>query len=111
MNQPAHPLTQRNLQMANPNRTEDVVTKPSAETADHLEKAVRANDKTGYDNAMAEVNNYQNTHSPQENKAYTAAVTKRLEDDKVLPTVALFEAQNSFNKIDTSGNGRLERGE
>jgi hypothetical protein len=93
------------------NRNEDVVTKPSAETADHLEKAVRANDKTGYDNAMAEVNNYQNTHSPQENKAYTAAVTKKLEDDKVLPTVALFEAQSSFSKIDTSGNGRLERGE
>ncbi len=96
--------------MANRN-TDEVVTKPAVEAATHLEKAVRTNDKQGYDNAMTEVNKYRDTHTPDENKAYTAAVTKRLEDDKVLPSVSLYEAQSSFKKIDTSGNGKLERGE
>jgi hypothetical protein len=91
--------------------TDDVVTKPATDTAAHLEKSVRTNDKQGYDNAMAEVNKYRDTHTPDENKAYTAAITKKLEDDKVLPSVALYEAQSSFKKMDTSGNGKLEKGE
>jgi hypothetical protein len=94
--------------MANPNRTEDVV-KPATETANKIETAVRTNDKAGYDNAMTEVNKFRENHSPVEMKAYTTAITQKLEADKVLPTVSLFEAQNSFDKIALGGN-RLERG-
>jgi len=60
---------------------------------------------------MGEVNAFRDKHTPEETKGYSAAITKRLEDDKVLPTVSLFEAQSNFSKIDTSGNGRLETGE
>lgn len=92
-------------------RTEDNVSKPAQEVASNMEKAVRTNDKQGYENAMNEVNKYRDTHTPDEAKAYTAALTKRLQDDKVLPTVALFELQRDFKKIDTGENERLERGE
>ena len=59
-------------------RNEDVVGKPAQETATNLERAVRTNDKQGYDNAMNEVNKFRDTHTPDENKAYTTAITKKL---------------------------------
>jgi len=94
--------------MANPNRAEDAV-KPAIDTANKIETAVRTNDKAGYDNAMTEVNKFRESHSPAEMKAYTGTVTAKLEADKVLPTVSLFEAQNSFDRI-SLGSNRLERG-
>ncbi len=95
--------------MANPNRAEDVVKPAALQTADKIETAVRKNDKAGYDNAMTEVNKFRESHTPAEMKAYTATVTGKLEADKVLPTVSLFEAQNSFDKI-ALGSERLEKG-
>ncbi len=94
--------------MANANRTEDVV-KPATDTANKIETAVRTNDKAGYDNAMTEVNKFRESHTPAEMKAYTSTITQKLEADKVLPTVSLFEAQNSFDKI-ALGSNRLEKG-
>lgn len=98
--------------MANPSRNpaEDV-SKSANQTADRIESAVRTGDKEAYTKAMGEVNAFRDKHTPEETKGYSAAITKRLEDDKVLPTVSLFEAQSNFSKIDTSGNGRLETGE
>lgn len=98
--------------MANPSRNpaEDV-SKSANQTADRIEQAVRTGDKEAYTKAMGEVNAFRDKHTPEETKVYSATVTKRLEEDKVLPTVSLFEAKTNFSKIDTSGNGRLEAGE
>lgn len=95
---------------ASRNPAEDV-TKTATQTADHIEQSVRSGDKEAYKRAMSEVNTFRDTHTPDDTKTYTSAVTKKLEDDKVLPTVSLFEAQTNFSRIDTSGNGRLETGE
>lgn len=98
--------------MANPksNPTEDI-TKSANQTADHLEEAVRSGNKESYTKAMSEVNTFRDKHTLEETKAYTVAVTKRLEDDKVLPTVSLFDTQVNFKRIDIGNNGRLERNE
>lgn len=98
--------------MANPSRNQaEDVSKTANQTADRIEQAVRSGDKDAYNKAMGEVNSFREKHTAEETRSYTASVTKRLEDDKVLPTVSLFEAQTNFAKIDTSGNGRLEKGE
>lgn len=98
--------------MANPksNPAEDI-TKSANQTADHLEDAVRSGNTESYNKAMTEVNTFRDNHTPAESKVYSAAVTKRLEDDKVLPTVSLFDAQVNFSRIDIGNNGRLEKNE
>lgn len=87
------------------------VTKAAKETADHIETAVKRGDSNGYNSAMQEVNKFRDTHKPEETRAYVAAITKKFEEDKVLPTVALFEGKEAFKKIDTDGNGRLTKAE
>lgn len=90
-------------------KAEDVTR--ATETANKVETAVRDGDHKAYSAAMDEVNTYRKNHTPEEAKTYAMVIEKKLEADKVLPAVTLFEAQHSFKDIDTSGNGRLEKDE
>jgi len=80
------------------------------DTAQRIENAVKKGDKDGYAQITSnEIGDYGKTHSPKEAKEYMAAITKKLQDDHVLPAISIFEAQRDFSAIDDRGNGRLTK--
>ena len=97
--------------MANiPNATTPATPQTDAprKAAEHLEDAVKHNEDGLYTSAMAEVNAYLTKH-PQEASSYTAAITKKLTDDGMLPRVSLFEAKHDFDAIDFTHSGGLTK--
>jgi arsenate reductase-like glutaredoxin family protein len=80
----------------------------ATEIATSIESAVRKDDNPSYGNALAEVDKFRLTHSADETQKLVGAITKKLEEDKMLPRVSLFEAKRDFDRIDVSGDGNLK---
>jgi len=86
------------------------VQRAAEDTAQRIETAVKKGDKDGYAQITSnEIGDYGKTHSPKEAKEYMAAISKKLQDDHVLPAISIFEAQRDFSAIDTSHNDRLTK--
>jgi len=86
------------------------VQRAAEDTAQRIEHAVKKGDSNGYVQiATNEIGDYGKTHSAQQAKEYMDTVTKKLQDDHVLPAVAIFEAQRDFSGIDSRGNDRLTK--
>jgi hypothetical protein len=75
----------------------------SSKAAQQMENAVNKNDPRAWDAAMDEVNKTTSGLSPEQKQQYVAGVTKKLEEDHVLPRVALFEVQRDYDKLDVNG--------
>ncbi len=86
-------------------------TQAAEKTAQHLEEAVRSNDAGKYDEVHKEVDEYRKSHSETDTKAYASAITNKLEQDKLLPAVSMFEAKQDFDKMDTNTDGELSQRE
>lgn len=82
--------------------------KTANEIATKIESAVRSDDNQSYSNALEEVDKYRASHTQDETNQLVGSIAKKLEADKLLPRVSLFEAKREFDKIDVGGDGTLQ---
>lgn len=82
--------------------------KAANEIATKIESAVRSDDNQSYSNALEEVDKYRASHTQEETNQLVGSIAKKLEEDKLLPRVSLFEAKREFDKIDVGGDGTLQ---